>query len=327
MVIARPIMLWKKVELADKSLLDQYFATVKMRSFSHCFTELMLWQFRYQPEYSFLQNFLCLRFWEHDCAYYAFPLGNGDLLKGISQLATDFFQQHPHLPFTFNWLTQDQQQTLTELFSDYFIITHNLDLSDYIYRINDLIHLPGNLYHDKRNLLNRFKRHQGYQYQPLTPNSLEQLHTHLSLFYASNSTPNLLLERQGVEFIFRHFSQLDYEGAVITLNQQPIAFTLGENITSDTLVIHVEKALRDYPGAYQAINQFFLVDNLRRNPQLVYVNRENDEGVLGLRKAKQSYHPCHYLDKYTAKSYRTYEKREFFLQSRHEPSRAAQQGS
>lgn len=92
-----------------------------------------------------------------------------------------------------------------------------------------------------------------------------------------------------------YFDQLDFIGAVIRINGQIEAFTMGEKINRDTVVIHVEKANGMINGLYGAINQEFL---LHQWPDVAFVNREEDTGDEGLRKAKLSYYPVDLVKKY-----------------------------
>lgn len=73
-----------------------------------------------------------------------------------------------------------------------------------------------------------------------------------------------------------------------------VAYTVGERLDDDTLLIHFEKGLSQYKGVYQAINHLFL---LNEGAEFTWVNREQDLNIEGLRKAKMSYHPAFFLRK------------------------------
>ena len=78
------------------------------------------------------------------------------------------------------------------------------------------------------------------------------------------------------------------------MDNQIVAFTMGEPICSDTFVVHIEKAFPDVQGAYPMINQQFVEHECM---QYKYVNREEDIGEEGLRKAKRSYRPVFMVEK------------------------------
>jgi hypothetical protein len=110
--------------------------------------------------------------------------------------------------------------------------------------------------------------------------------------------PDLLAEDYAVRDALTHFEELGYQGGVILINSAVEAFSLGETLNRDTAVIHIEKANPDILGLYAAINQLFC---LNAWSEVTYINREQDMGVEGLRKAKESYYPHHMVNKYILK--------------------------
>jgi hypothetical protein len=110
------------------------------------------------------------------------------------------------------------------------------------------------------------------------------------------ANPDLLREDYAVYQALTHFQELDYQGGAIIINGRVEAFALGEPLNENTAVIHIEKANQQVSGIYAAINQLFC---LHAWSQMEYINREQDLGVEGLRKAKTSYHPHHLVNKYT----------------------------
>ena len=88
--------------------------------------------------------------------------------------------------------------------------------------------------------------------------------------------------------------EMGLKGGVLWAGGQVVAFTLGEELNQDMFVVHIEKALADIQGAYPMINQQFLIHEAS---QYSYVNREEDTGAEGLRKAKLSYYPAFLQEK------------------------------
>jgi hypothetical protein len=109
-------------------------------------------------------------------------------------------------------------------------------------------------------------------------------------------TPDLLAEDYAIYEALTHFEELDYRGGAIQIDSAIEAFSLGESLNADTAVIHFEKANPEIPGLYNAINQLFCSNEWSN---ITYINREQDLGVEGLRKAKESYNPHHMISKYT----------------------------
>lgn len=93
-----------------------------------------------------------------------------------------------------------------------------------------------------------------------------------------------------------HFEELEYRGGAIEIDSRIEAFSLGEPLNTDTAVIHIEKANPEIPGLYAAMNQLFCQNAWS---DMAYINREQDLGIEGLRKAKESYNPHHIAKKFT----------------------------
>jgi hypothetical protein len=104
-----------------------------------------------------------------------------------------------------------------------------------------------------------------------------------------------MAEDMAVYEALKHFEKLEIQGGAILIDSKVQAFSLGELLNPDTAVIHIEKANPEFTGIYAAINQMFCWEAFAH---VKYVNREQDLGVEGLRKAKQSYYPDHMVEKF-----------------------------
>ena len=104
-------------------------------------------------------------------------------------------------------------------------------------------------------------------------------------------------EKTVIEFLFSHFEDLDLKAGAIKVEEKIVAFTIGSKINNETFDIHIEKADRNFEGAFAVINKEF-VSRLDNN--FKYINREEDLGIEGLRKAKLSYNPIKLIEKYIA---------------------------
>jgi hypothetical protein len=179
-----------------------------------------------------------------------------------------------------------------------FVAQLDRDQSDYVYLSRDLIELSGREFHAKKNHVNRFKRTYRHEYRRLSADLVEAC---LGLEVAwcdlrhCWETPTLASEEVAIHEALHHFGELSYLGGIILLEGKVEAFALGEALNPDTFVCHVEKANPDVDGLYAAVNQMFCEAEAAR---FTYVNREQDLGVPGLRKAKESYQPHHLEHKY-----------------------------
>jgi len=178
-------------------------------------------------------------------------------------------------------------------------VREDRDDFDYVYSVLELIALRGDKYHDKKNLLNQLDKQYDWQYHPLTPEIVERC-LHFQHEWCAErdceKDEGLFREHCATFRMLRYFSELHIRGGIIEIEGRIAAITLGEPLNADTCVIHVEKAMGGITGLYQAINREFLRDAAAG---FACVNREQDLGVPGLRKAKMSYNPMRMVKKYT----------------------------
>ena len=162
---------------------------------------------------------------------------------------------------------------------------------DYIYRRADLAALQGGLLKAKRNHVNRFwAEHSNFEYRLLTPEMFDECRRLTALWQEekNDASETVVAERRAMETIFAHWEALGMMGGSIFAEGRMVAFTYGAAVTTDTLDVCVEKADRRVEGAFAIINQQF-AEHLPE--QYIYLNREEDMGIPGLRKAKLSYRP------------------------------------
>ena len=170
---------------------------------------------------------------------------------------------------------------------------------DYLYNVKDLIELQGNRYHKKKNLLNQFNRNYASSYLPFGVDLVEQamaMQTDWCTWRDCESSDILTSENRAIFRFLKEWRKFDgLFGGALMINDSMAAYTLAEALTRDTVLIHFEKGDTQYKGIYQAINQQFLANSASN---YTMVNREQDLNDEGLRKAKLSYHPVDYLQKY-----------------------------
>jgi hypothetical protein len=179
-----------------------------------------------------------------------------------------------------------------------FTITKMRNNWDYVYLTDDLINLPGERYYAKRKNINKCLSEYTLEYQLLTQEIVDQclqLQTNWCNLKHCDSVPGLEAENRAIKELFEHFSHLFVFGGAILINGMVEAFTVGERLNVETAVIHFEKANPQIPGLYQVINQWFAQTALS---DYTYVNREQDLGIPGLRRAKMSYHPTFFIEKF-----------------------------
>ena len=183
------------------------------------------------------------------------------------------------------------------------LIEENRDHWDYVYSVEELIALKGKKFHKKKNLLNQFKKNYNYQYEPMGPECVEEVlemqDEWFKWYEENNPSEALKAENHAITRVLHNIDQIEgLTGATLRVDGKVIAYTVAEPLCEDSLVIHFEKGDIRFKGVYQAINQMFLEND---GAEYTNVNREQDLGDPGLRKAKLSYNPSFFLKKFNAR--------------------------
>ena len=197
-------------------------------------------------------------------------------------------------------LVQEQEfALLEEWYPGRFEIEYDRDYADYVYETEKLATLSGKKLHGKRNHINKFKAmYEGrWSYEPMSESNLEECFQMALKWRNENGCEED--EEKNAEMCvtlnaLRLFKELELVGGILKIDGEVAAFTLGEPVCSDTFVVHIEKAYAEVQGAYPMINQQFVEHECM---DYQYVNREEDTGAEGLRKAKLSYRPAFMVEK------------------------------
>ena len=174
------------------------------------------------------------------------------------------------------------------------------DQADYVYRRQELATLAGRRHHRKRGHVTQCLKRFDCQYEDVTPDLADELLEMQSRWKADRDCathPGLCAEHRAIADALAHMEEFGLLGGTVRIDGRIEAFTLAERLNEDTAVIHFEKAMPAFPGLYQVVNQWFCRHAL---DEFEYVNREQDLGIPGLRKAKMSYLPDHLVAKFTA---------------------------
>ncbi len=278
--------------LEDKQAVQEVTLQAGRRNCNYSFANLIGWQFFFRSEVCILPRRVVLRYhFDNDLAYMVCSAEAPDLPL-LKALCADAASQNA--PLRLMGVEDDQAEQIRALLPD-VIVEPRRSNYDYIYLRSDLAQLKGGALKAKRNHVNKFcAEHPHFEYRALTPDLfgdcriLEQLwrrDNHENPAYGDT----LSIEQQVMEYVFAHWHDLDMVGGALFVDGRMVAFTYGSPLTHDTIDVCVEKADRSVDGAFSVINQQF-VQHLPE--QYLYVNREEDMGLEGLRKAKLSYHPA-----------------------------------
>lgn len=289
-----------RIRLTDQEAYQTILAHSPNRGCEYAFANLYLWG---KQNIFFSGDCAALFSHFHGQSVYPYPIGSGNrrpLVEAIIQDAAD-----RGIPCRFTSLLESDIQDLEQWFPGYFHFMPSRNSFDYVYDINDLADLRGRKFQKKRNHVNRFHaEHSGCTVEPLSPDNLdramEMVESWYTLRIAANPHEDYLLEKAAMEKMFRHYEGLGMEGILLEEGGKVLAVTVASRLSEDTFDVHFEKAFETVEGAYAAVNCEMARFLRLRHPEVRFLNREDDIGLEGLRKAKLDYHPHHMVEKYRA---------------------------
>lgn len=289
---------FKHVELQDKTWAEERLRQSNFKSCDYSFANNFIWRKPNGVRWADVNGFYCLISGEEGPVEYNYPAGSGDVKPVIKALMADAAGRG--IPFRLRGMNEETVKLMQTLFPDLFEYNSHRDYCDYIYSVDRMISLAGKKLHGKRNHIARFQDNPDWAYEDITAENIGdcwKMNKEWCQLYKCIEDPSLNHEACAVKEAFDHFFELGLRGGLLRVGGRVVAYTMGEPLCSDTYVMHIEKAFPEIQGAYPMINQQFLMHNCR---DYTYVNREEDLGDEGLRKAKTSYYPDILLEKYVA---------------------------
>ena len=288
---------FKPIIFEDREKIEEYFKYLEEPFCDFTFGNLFFWSVVENTEVAFLNNFLFIRFSDEEYFYYAFPIGDGEIKNALNLIFENAKTNNKKIEFV--CLNKNQTKILKENFGDKIKINKNRDTFDYIYSVEKLANLSGRKYHSKKNHFNSFKNKYNFDFEIINEENINDCILFAQKWYEENeATSTLVREQRVLECAFQNYFKLNLIGAIIKVDENIIAFCIGEKMYNKNIFCtHFEKADYNFPGAYAAINKLFsefLINDFK------LVNREDDAGIDGLRKAKLSYYPEILLEKYYA---------------------------
>lgn len=288
---------FKPITPEGKPLYDAYLAKERERGCEFSFANLCLWGRQSLAE---VAGHIALFSQFDRRSVYPYPLGEGDKREVLDAIIKDAAARG--IPCRITGIGKTARETIERLYPDRFRFHCDRGSFDYVYDINDLAELRGKRYNGKRNHLNRFRdAFPDYRAEPLSDENLDAVRAMAEEWYerrlAENPESDFLMERAALTKALRYYEQLEMDGLVLLDGDRVLGFTLGSRLSRDTFDVQFEKALWDVNGAYAAVNYEFARYLRDRYPTLLYLDREEDMGLLGLRRAKESYYPHHMVEK------------------------------
>jgi hypothetical protein len=288
---------FKPIALEDKGFIDRIVSDYQPDTSELSFSNLFMWKAHYGFECSTYGEWLLVVGSNSGNGIQAMPPIGPPSRREVARMLLEWIKKERGIADAH--IDRADSRLVAELAeSPEFVAEPARDHFDYVYRTRDLIDLAGKNYRAKRNHLNYLLRTLKPVYEPMNESHLSEC-VELSRNWCESRTcdDDVSLEGEGDAILegLNHFGELNLDGGVITINGRVEAFTLGEMLNRDTAVVHIEKANTEIRGLYALINQQFCE---KRWQDVAAVNREQDLGEPGLRKAKLSYNPDRLVEKY-----------------------------
>lgn len=289
---------FRKLKLSDREWIINAVNQGDTDGSSYSFGTLFAWGDSYSVEVAEYDGLVLMRGSSEYGRYYVFPSGKGDIKGALNAMMENAFADG-HL-FRLILLLEKNKQTIDTLFPGMFDFKHDRDSGEYIYSVDNMANLPGKRFHGKKGHVNAFFRnHKDIHIDPITE---DNIHLCLEIQQRWMNEKNddegaLKKENLAISKAVKYYKQLGFSGAVLYADGLPVAFTMGEALKNNTFCTHYEKTVPEYKDAFPVINNGFTKLMLTGYD---YVNREEDTGAPGLRKAKLSYYPEFILEKYSA---------------------------
>lgn len=291
---------FKRLQLNQRDEYEKILFSCEPRGCEYSFANLNLWG---KQQVAFLHG--CVAFFSHfyGRSVYPYPIGQGDKKAVIEEILRDARERG--IPCRITGMTDADRAELESLFPGKFILRNDRDGADYVYAIDDLADLKGRKFQKKRNHVNKFRAlHPDFEVLEVNTCNMPRIQYMINEWYRirmrEDPEGDYMLENIALARACRNYAALGMEGIALIDDGQVLAVTMGSRMGKDTFDIHFEKALENVEGAYAAVNCEFARYLRLKYSDVQYLDREDDMGLEGLRKAKLSYNPHHLVEKHWA---------------------------
>ena len=287
---------FRRPQLEDQKLIRSYFEMAPSMSCERSFVDVFLWARHYQVTFAVIEDTLVFRDGGANPGF-AYPAGKKENVKKALEFLMKYSEEQGY-PFKLYNITRENFEQIEEWYPGEFQLEDDRDQADYVYETEKLATLAGKKLHAKRNHINKFqKQYPNWSYETLSDANMEECFQMALKWRNANGCdddPGKNAEMCVALNALRLYKELDQVGGVLRVDGQVVAFTIGEKLCENMFVVHIEKAYAEIDGAYPMINQQFVQHECM---DYQYINREDDAGSEGLRKAKLSYRPAFLVEK------------------------------
>ncbi|MBU3092090.1 phosphatidylglycerol lysyltransferase domain-containing protein [Clostridium sp. CM028] len=294
------MMIFKRLMIEDKNVFEKFIYPYKFLSCEYSFTTLYIWREACDVCFTIYKGALIIKKKDFEGRYYFMqPLGySKENLKEIIDALKEYKTEN-NMEYLFKDLDEGVMEEIRDIYDDAhgICIKEDRDNFDYLYEAEKLIKLSGKKLHGKKNHYNSFIKKYNYEVKDIKGEEVvNDVIVAAEKWYAGNNDDDVLYyELQGIKDIVKDMGIFNNKGIAVYVDEKIVAFSLGEKLNDDLAVIHIEKADTKYSGVYSFINKTF-VDTSFSDVKII--NREQDLGIVGLRKSKLSYHPFKLEKKY-----------------------------
>lgn len=279
---------WKKLTIDSREELQKFLKN-KFETSDMNFTNLFLWSFSENIQYTVENEILYIKGFYEGNEYYFSPVSKDDNKDKIITAVKKIKEKNGKIVFI--------PESYKEFLKEDFIVTDERDSFDYIYLQEDLAELKGRKFSSKKNKINKFKKTYNFTYEKISRENIEDIRIFQREWTENRKEDTIIIsETMGIEELLNNYETLELRGGVIKVDGKIVAYAIGEKLTENMGVIHIEKGIFDYQGSYQMINMYVAKEEFS---DVKLMNREDDFGSLGLREAKLSYQPIEFIKKYS----------------------------
>lgn len=293
---------WNTPQLSDGGWVRNIITATDNYGSDCSFANMYLLRKKYNTQICRYRDFVLRKYYGTGAREgYGFPIGRGDVGKALGVIAEDAAVSGQELRFAF--LTDEQMSVLEEHMPGQFDYYTDSADSDYVYERRELADLSGRAFHKKKNHFSKFERsYPDYEYEQLGCGNCEDALMVAGTWYgehAGEEDKAHQIEYDAIREALQNLEELELTGGIIYVKNRPIAMTVASYINQDVIDVHYEKVVGAYAenGGYAAINRLFA----KNCEGAGWLNREEDMGIEGLRKAKMSYRPKLMVRKYSAR--------------------------
>ena len=286
----------KELTIEDRECFESFLWECDLQGAERAFTNLYIWKEDYKLKYTIEEDVLYMVSYNEDEPFAFFPMKHsGDITKEELQKLLEYMKTEG-LNLRMDRVTSKEKEIIEQFNCDICEVMEDRDNFDYVYSKESLSTLRGKKYHSKRNHINKFKENNEYEVEVLTKENIQGAYDITDKWFDDRG--EITPEKKAIYNMLDSFDELSYVGAIVKVNGRYAAFTTGELLNSNTVVVHIEKADPTVQGLYNIVNREFCRMFFE---DAEFVNREQDLGVEGIRKAKKSYNPVKMIDKYIVK--------------------------